>query len=649
MIALLRTVVFGMAVLGAIASIAQPVPDSITLLNEVVIERQRIEDLALGHFSLKVDSTTSAQALPGSVADLLRKFGYGHIRSYGAGGLATLSLRGTGAGHSSVLWNGLPLQSPLNGQLDLSQIPVFFIDDAELQMGGSASINGSGAIGGTLHLNGRARFNEGWTFNGSASAASFNTWFGGIGQKWSGKRFSTDTRLFFTDSKNDFPFTNYNLAPPRDETREHASYRQAGLLHQDYWQPAANWLLQVKLWAQDNFTELPNQSFVFRPSESDQRDRFIRSMLGAQYSAGKAHFNFQSSFVHHLLDYRQNSTTPLSSSAFDSFVNSLEATISAARNLELAGGLNYTLETGNADELSSPDIQRNRLSAFAAIKHSLPERLTTVLSARQEIMNSTAMPFAPSLGSEFLVSRHLKLTGSISRNYRVPTMNDLYWRGIGAEGNPGLLAEHSWSEEAGIHFNKSKGNSRALTLRITAFSNQVDNWILWQPAGTVWSPENIRKVWSRGSEVQATCKFIIGQLTSSIAVLYSFTRSTTLDVYDPFAENEIGNQLMYTPIHEGSVVLDAGWRKWKAYTIVNLTGKQFTDSDNNPSLALDGYGTVNLWVQRDVRMSSTIRSKCILEVNNILNTSYENREGYPMPGRNYRLSINFNIQKPTTI
>jgi len=85
-------------------------PDSSTLLNEVVIERQRIEELALGHYSIKVDSNTQTLAASATAADLMQKFGYGHVRSYGPGGLTTLSLRGTGSGHSSILWNGIPLQ-----------------------------------------------------------------------------------------------------------------------------------------------------------------------------------------------------------------------------------------------------------------------------------------------------------------------------------------------------------------------------------------------------------------------------------------------------------------------------------------------------------------------------------------------------------
>jgi vitamin B12 transporter len=642
MILLLRTFVFGVGVFGCITSIAQLLPDSTTLLDEVVIERQRIEDLALGHFSLKFDSNITVRGATGSVADLMRKFGYGHLRSYGPGGLATLSLRGTGAGHTSVLWNGMPLQSPLNGQLDLSQVPTFFLDDAELQMGGSTTINGNAAIGGTLHLNGQARFNEGLSVQGTAGAASFATWFGGLGQRWSGKNFATETKVYVLDSRNDFQFINNNLAPPREEQREHAAYRQAGILHQDYWQPAANWLLHLRVWMQDNYVELPAESFVFRTSEADQRDKFIRSMIGAQYTSGHLHMNFQSSVVHHELEYRQDLASPVSESTFDTFINTVEATAFYGDGFEITGGLNYTLEQGNADEMAPSEIRRHRVAVFNAFKYR-QARLAAVLSVRIEAVKGAA-PFVPALGFEYLIAKDVKLVGNISRNYRIPTLNDLYWLGVGAEGNQELRSEESWSEETALHYDKVIGKMVSLSLKATAFSNQVDNWIQWQPDNMVWSPDNIKKVWSRGSEAQATIRVSDGKWTTSIAALYSFTRSTTLDVYDGSAQNEIGKQLIYTPVHEGSTTFNAGWKKWAAAAILNVTGLQFTDADNNPLRALDPYSTLNLWLQREVNIGKNFRSSLILEANNVLGASYESREGYPMPGRNYRLSLNLRIE-----
>jgi vitamin B12 transporter len=392
---------------------------------------------------------------------------------------------------------------------------------------------------------------------------------------------------------------------------------------------------------------LPNPSFVLREAQSYQNDGFIRTMIGAQFTPGKMHFNLQSSYVHHALEYRENLSTPISPSTFDSFINNFDVTVFSSPFVELTGGLNHLLEMGTAAELYPSDIQRNRLAAYGALKYN-SRAFNGTLSARQEAVNGTAMPFAFSLGAEVPVNRSLKFTGSTSRSYRIPTMNDLYWRGAGAEGNSDLHSEHSWSEEIAAHYNK-KFKKVTLGLTGTAFSNQVDNWILWQPMGAVWSPENIKKVWSRGSEAKASLTMTSGTWTHSLSSLYSFTRSTTVEVYDPIAKNEVGNQLIYTPIHEGSITIGSSWKKWKASLVANFTGKQYTDSDNNPVLAMDAYQNINIWMQRDISIGTSLHNTIIFEINNITDAVYETRVGYPMPGRNYRISLNFSIQKPKSI
>ena len=54
------------------------------------------------------------------------------IKSYGRGALATASFRGTGASHTQVLWNDFQINSPMLGQVDFSQVPNSFFDEAEL-------------------------------------------------------------------------------------------------------------------------------------------------------------------------------------------------------------------------------------------------------------------------------------------------------------------------------------------------------------------------------------------------------------------------------------------------------------------------------------------------------------------------------------
>jgi vitamin B12 transporter len=637
-----RTIIQACLVLGYGTVHAQS--DSTTLLGEVVIERQRIEELALGHFTLKADSATRTLAASVSIAELMQSYGYGHVRGYGPGGLATLSLRGTGASHSSVLWNGIPLQSPLNGQTDISLIPVFFLDDVQLQMGGSSSINGNGAIGGTLHLNHKPVFRQGLNVNGVLSGASFSSGSGGMGIAWSGETILTDTRVFYVDAVNNFPFTNTNVFPSREENRKHAAYRRLGVTHRDYWKPANNWLVHVDGWAQGNYTELPNPSSVTRESEATQSDYFIRGSAGVQYTPKNLHIALRSAASRQGLEYRDEAIFLQAISTFTSLVNTLEATWFTKSNFEITSGVNYTYEHGEADDYAKEAAKRNRVAAFAALRYNKQGKWTGVVSAREEFVDGESTPFTPSAGLEYILSRHVKLSGNASRSYRIPTMNDLYWSGPGAFGNRDLQAEKSWSEEAAVHVSTNIHDAGQLTWKTTAFSNQVDNWILWRPEFSVWTPENIKKVWSRGSETRAEMLLPFGRWKTSATALYSFTRSTNQSVYSSADESAVGKQLVFTPIHEGSFSLKADWNKWALTVTGNFTGQQYTDDDNSSSFAMDPYATLNTWVSRRLGKGQ-FTAKVIAEINNILDTSYESRSGYPMPGRNYRLSINFNIHK----
>ena len=76
-----------------------------------------------------------------------------YIRNYGSGGLATASFRGSNAYHTPVIWNGINIQNPMNGQIDFSAIPVFLSDEISLQYGGNGGVWGSGAMAGLLFIN----------------------------------------------------------------------------------------------------------------------------------------------------------------------------------------------------------------------------------------------------------------------------------------------------------------------------------------------------------------------------------------------------------------------------------------------------------------------------------------------------------------
>ena len=119
------------------------------------------------------------------------------------------------------------------------------------------------------------------------------------------------------------------------------------------------------------------------------------------------------------------------------------------------------------------------------------------MSLREELIDNTSTPITWSVGSKVNLFKVFALRANISRNYRIPTMNDLYWTGW---GNPNLKPEKGYGEELGLDY-ISRNDSRSIITKLSAFNNNVSNWIIWMPNGSVWTPDNMKKVWARGLDV----------------------------------------------------------------------------------------------------------------------------------------------------
>lgn len=619
---------------------AQPKPDSVTHLQEVVVENSRLDAYNVAHYVIRVDSTSLQLAAFGTAADMMRKNGFGHIRSYGLGGVTTPAFRGTGASHTGVLWNGLNLQSPLYGQVDFTHVPVSFIDDIHLQSGGSASFHGSGAIGGTVHLRSRAHFSRGLQLSASASAGSFDSYFFGGGVLWSGKKLIHSTKLFHQQSSNHFPFTNRYVNPPAEQQRVNAATWQYGLLQQNYWRITANQLAHFRLWYQNNDIQVPNPTTVNRAGEARQQDEFYRAQTGWSLRHGRSNIAYQLSFVRHNLRYQDPTIALASTSIFNSWVNNIEGEWNVSSNFSGSLGLNSTYEKGLVDEYGSTTPVRVRSSLFTAWKTSWSKKWIGVLSARQEFVDEKRAPFVPSFSVEFYPTSEIVVHLNTSKTYRVPTFNDLYWQGSGSVGNPDLQPESGWSSELGLNRTTDQ-----FTLRTAAFSNLVNDWILWTPLARGWSPQNIKQVWARGVESTIRIQKKIGKIKTDYGLLYSYTRSTNREVYASSQQGELGKQLAFTPQHEGSLSAALSWKKTSLNIIHAYTGKQFTDGDNSSFFALKSSQTTNIWLSWKVDFRAT-HSVLQFETNNLLDTDYQARPGYPMPGRNFKLSLTIQLNKP---
>jgi vitamin B12 transporter len=634
---------FLLCLLCTFNSNGQSSSDSVRVLKTVVVTQSRLNDHVIAAFDLPIDSAMLSLASNGSVTDMLRKQGLGHIRSYGASGLTLASFRGTGSSHTAVLWNGINLISPLNGQLDLSLLPAVLFDDAAIQTGGSTSLSGNGSIGANIHLNNNTLFGQGLNVAASSHLGSFGHQFYHTGISASNDRLGTSTKIYFTETDNDFEFTNRSQSPPEKQRREHSGFEQYGLLQQLHWQSHNAGIFSLKLWYQKSLYETPNPTAIPRASQATEENKSYRALVGWNLSKGNLNLNYQGAFIRHELDYSDPLLDIMSNSVFNSTVHNIETNLDFKNNTQLTSGIHYTWEHGVATAFG-PSPTRNRIAFFSAYKINSFEKWELSISGREEIVNGDATPFSPAISAKYNIDEKLYVFTNLSRNYRIPTFNDLYWKGGSEHGNPGLKTETSLSAEGGLGF-----ANQILTFKAVGFSNHVDNWIAWTPVDSrVWMPLNLKKVWSRGFEAQGTAAKKIIHTRLKATGLYSFTKSTNEDVYDNGNPNEIGKQLLLTPLHEGSITMEAEWRKYILRIVNSYTGRQFNDSDNTRSGIVEDYLITNIWLSKVVQRKQ-LKLTFTAEVNNAFDVEYVGRPGYPLPGRNYKAGIQLNFYKQNKV
>ena len=198
-------------------------------LDTVQIAGSRLHLLTPGHKRISIDSLTLQEAKGQNLADLLSRQSDVFIKSYGLGSLATTSLRGGGASHTAVIWNGFSLQSPMNGQLDLSLLPVFFFDEVEVQYGGSAALYGSGAVGGAIHLDNQIDFEKGLRIGGHGKLGSFGEKMSGLDVAMSTKSSQAQNQsLFPTGRETTSCFLTTSYAKQMLHISRQGSYKKSG-------------------------------------------------------------------------------------------------------------------------------------------------------------------------------------------------------------------------------------------------------------------------------------------------------------------------------------------------------------------------------------------------------------------------------------
>ncbi len=593
-----------------------------------------------GYKKVRFDSLLLLPYRDADLSTVLSQVSTIFIKEYSPGNLATTSFRGTPANHTQVEWNGINLNNPMLGQSDLSQIPVSAFNEIEVLYGAAGLTRTSGAFGGVVNLVTNPDWNNRIHAVAAQTLGSFENYTTQLNFIGGTSSFQSNTRLNYTSQRNNFPYYNENTG--ETVTQHDANVMQYGITEEAFWKIKDKHLLTARVWYSYDDRDIPPQ-VVGSYYLQKMLNKTLRTVLEYKLVEKYWNFSFRSAFVNQFMNYRYDNMFINDNHRYYSWLNSARFAYTRVKNLTIKPGLDYTYEHVRSDDYSGIKT-RNTLGFYLEASYIFNDHISSRLVLREDFLDGKFMPFIPALGFDYKPFNkiNLYLNANASRNYRYPSLNDLYWI---PGGNPELKPEYDNGLDGGITYNyPSKNNAFFFETSLTGYYSWMHDMIVWSPMPSnpsVWTPQNVSAVNARGVEASLNLKWKINKLQITSAGNYTYCKSTNEKTTSPL-DQSLGKQLIYTPENTFNETINLiCWNFILGYN-VNYVDKRYTSADNQSYMP--GYSLSNIILGKSFVLHNFVIS-LLVKVNNVFDLDYQSVENWPMPGRNYSMTVKFEFKK----
>lgn len=602
------------------------ISDTVVILPLVELQQYKVRTSPTGSSIINFDSLQMLQNHNRTLAEILGKSSGIYIKSYGNYSLATASIRGAGTSQNLVLWNGLPIESPSLGQLDLNLMPVTFVNKVQLIKGGNSSSWGSAAIGGTISLDNEMNFTGNIAIDYHSSIGSFGNLVQNIDISLGNKFIQSKTQLLYVKAKNDIKYRRAENQPW--EKQKNAAFHQKALMQSLHFKFNKDNKLNFHVWLQDAFKEIP-ASTVQNQSLAKQNDESIRFMGNWSYLKKKLKAEINSGFFREKQIYIDPLSLDTGKNNFDKILADIELGLYHKKShyLWFANTHNYT----TANTKAYGEVQKVYRMGIVLGYKFMHKKIDLQFSIREEMNRKKWIVPSPLLGIEYKANNFLSIKTKFTRDYRFPTFNDLFWT---PGGNLDLEPEQGWSEELGVEINK-KVKKHKIEFGSTYFNRNIKNWIMWVPPSTgfTWEAHNITKVWSWGFENIAAYTFSNYDFNTSYQINIDYTSSTYRTDYK-LPKIVKGDQLLYTPKLRINNQVKI---EYKGFAF-NFT-HQYISASNGVNENIKPYNICNVGLSQSFNHKK-ISGLLFFNINNIFNKEYYVIERRPTAGINFLTGIN---------
>jgi outer membrane cobalamin receptor len=609
------------------------------------------------------------------MADALHRLPGITLRDYGgAGGMKTVSVRGFGAKHTGVSYDGVLLSECQSGEIDLSRYSLDNVDHLSLVVGDNSDIfipARNATTPATLQIQTIATvaggspsgFKPHLTAQLKAGSFGYTSPFLRYEQHLS-PTLAVSAVGEYIYAENDYPYTIKNgietIRDHRRNTRMNSGHAEVNLVYRGTRNEerlrvgeqssgmggTRDEELSAKLYYYDNDRQLPGQVFYYsNTSRETLRDRNFFGQVGYQrrwHSGWALKLNGKFNWAAALYDdgvvagwvqdadyyqreaygsmclyYRTQNHWAFDYSADYAF-NNLNSTLPT----DTRPYRNTVLQSATAQYHTA------RLMVMARLLHSL------YLNGAKDAEGAHDMRrLSPSLSLSYAVTPHLRLRASYKDIFRAPTFNENYFFHYGSKE---LKAEDTRQLNVGATYAANVSQHTELSATADFYYNKVTDLIQGVPHNMfVFTCVNIGKAEIIGLDVTTRAARQLGRHTLTAAVNYSLQRARDhTNPQSPFYDYQIA----YIPLHSGSASL--GWENpWVNVALGgHVIGERWSTNEHQNSTHIDSYTELSATVWRRFHIGRPV-AEVRFDLKNLTDRQYEIVRSYPMPGRCWQLTL----------
>jgi outer membrane cobalamin receptor len=555
----------------------------------------------------------------------------------GAGAESHISIRGSGSNEVLVLVDGVPVNSAITGDADLSQIPLEAVDHVTVLTGAQSARYGGRAMAGVVEIQTRRPTNDAsallragaWGEHDASGTLGTSS---PLGATRASASITADYRALTGDFPYDVPAVRGGGTARRINS-DMTSQEVAGALSLDGDSASGS----VRGSWQETRRGLAGS--IVQPS-STGREAHTRQSGGAdgRWLLGPLALTGIGDVTHERAAF--DDPAPPFGNAYADTVNATSLTASSSADV----GRNATTGSLGA-EVRSLDVVSTMLAANAPhwqrllglwangrTSHAIGDGTRVGAEAGVRVDNSSLIGASEgSPRAEVNLSHGVAIASvSLGSGYAPPTLADQFFQeGVLVRANPSLQPERTRADlEARVAIHETNVGPLVISGDAAAYRSNIDGMILWLPDFRfIWSPSNY--------DVHRTGWELSGR--SALPVAGVDVQATWNHTDVDYAGGVLTGQVAYRPRTTGSISAGATHRAIRFETTTRYVGPRRT-VPGSPLNALDPY-----WITDAKLTSPLVHHGWTLDVSlgadNLFDRPASMLVDYPFPGRTWTVSL----------